>query len=144
VPSLPLRYAKWASIVCALPHTTRPGLVLGRQLERNDSHVEASKYMFLPSSFVLPDDYGLFVEAFKRNPGETWIMKPVGRAQGKGIFLFSKLSQISNWRKDHKWKADAPQVCTSRSGAAPCVAGLTACSLLTLTPGGPLHCAKVH
>ena len=37
-------------------------------------------------------------------------MKPVGRAQGKGIFLFTKLSQISNWRKDHKWKADQPQV----------------------------------
>merc|ERR1719199_1745261 len=36
-------------------------------------------------------------------------MKPVGRAQGKGIFLFTKLSQISNWRKDHKWKADQPQ-----------------------------------
>lgn len=81
-----------------------------RQLERNDSHVEASKYMFLPPSFVLPDDYGLFLEAFKRNPGEVWIMKPVGRAQGKGIFLFTKLSQISNWRKDHKWKADQPQV----------------------------------
>jgi len=66
--------------------------------------------MFLPPSFVLPDDYGLFLEAFKRNPGEVWIMKPVGRAQGKGIFLFTKLSQISNWRKDHKWKADQPQV----------------------------------
>ena len=38
-----------------------------------------------------------------------WIMKPVGRAQGKGIFLFSKLSQISDWKKDHKWRADGPQ-----------------------------------
>lgn len=53
--------------------------------------MEASKYTFLPPSFVLPDDYSLFVEAFKRSPGAVWIMKPVGRAQGKGIFLFSKL-----------------------------------------------------
>ena len=28
---------------------------------------------------------------------------------GKGIFLFNKLSQISEWKKDHKWKPDAPQ-----------------------------------
>lgn len=29
-------------------------------------------------------------------------MKPVGRAQGKGIFLVNKLSQINQWRKDPK------------------------------------------
>jgi len=27
-----------------------------------------------------------------------WIMKPVGRAQGKGIFLVNKLSQVSEWK----------------------------------------------
>ena len=26
-------------------------------------------------------------------------MKPIGKSQGKGIFLFNKLSQISDWRK---------------------------------------------
>ena len=36
-------------------------------------------------------------------------MKPVGKAQGKGIFLFDKLNQISEWKKDHKWKSDGPQ-----------------------------------
>jgi hypothetical protein len=45
--------------------------------------------------------------------GVLWIMKPIGKSQGKGIFLFSKLSQISDWRKDHKWKADQPQVLRS-------------------------------
>jgi hypothetical protein len=29
----------------------------------------------------------------------VWIMKPVGRAQGKGIFLVNKLSQIEGWLK---------------------------------------------
>ena len=36
-------------------------------------------------------------------------MKPIGGAQGKGIFLFNKLSQIADWKKDHRWKADNPQ-----------------------------------
>ena len=27
----------------------------------------------------------------------TWIMKPIGKSQGKGIFLFNKLAQVSQW-----------------------------------------------
>ena len=80
-----------------------------KQLERTDSLSEAAKYNFFPATFVLPSEYGLFLEEFKRNPHTTWIMKPIGRAQGKGIFLFTKLGQIADWRKDHKWKADGPQ-----------------------------------
>ena len=60
-----------------------------RQLERTDTHAEAAKYNFFPATFVLPAEYGLFLEEFKRTPGSTWIMKPIGRAQGKGIFLFN-------------------------------------------------------
>jgi len=57
---------------------------------------------------VLPADYGLFVEEFKMHPpGAIWIMKPTGSAQGKGIFLFNKLSQVTDWKKDYKWKGDA-------------------------------------
>jgi tubulin polyglutamylase TTLL9 len=80
-----------------------------RQLERTDTHAEANKYSFFPATFVLPAEYGLFVEEFKRTPGVTWIMKPVGRAQVKGIFLFNRLSQVSDWKKDYKWKSDQPQ-----------------------------------
>jgi tubulin polyglutamylase TTLL9 len=35
-------------------------------------------------------------------------MKPVGKSQGKGIFLFNKLNQISDWKKDLRWRADSP------------------------------------
>jgi hypothetical protein len=40
----------------------------------------------------------------------VWIMKPVGKARGRGIFLFTRLNQISEWKKDHRWKVENPQV----------------------------------
>lgn len=36
-------------------------------------------------------------------------MKPVGKARGRGIFLFTRLNQISEWKKDHRWKVENPQ-----------------------------------
>ena len=50
------------------------------------------KLDFVPATFSLPSDYSLFVEEFRRRPDRTWIMKPVGKAQGKGIFLINKLA----------------------------------------------------
>jgi tubulin polyglutamylase TTLL9 len=46
----------------------------------------------------------MFVEEFKRKPGTIWIMKPAGRAQGKGIFLFKDLKDITEWKKVFKLK----------------------------------------
>ena len=80
-----------------------------RQLQREGKDQEAAKYDFFPGTYVLPADYGLFVEEFKQQQGAIWIMKPIGKAQGKGIFLFNKLGQINEWKKDHRWKADNPQ-----------------------------------
>jgi hypothetical protein len=51
--------------------------------------------------------YRMFVEEFK-NSGGVWIMKPIGQAQGRGIFLFNKLSQISNWRSQNPPAAGGP------------------------------------
>uniref|UniRef100_A0A673MCB4 Tubulin tyrosine ligase-like family, member 1 n=1 Tax=Sinocyclocheilus rhinocerous TaxID=307959 RepID=A0A673MCB4_9TELE len=55
---------------------------------------------FVPVTFMLPADYNLFVEEFRKSPSSTWIMKPCGKAQGKGIFLINKLSQIKKWSRD--------------------------------------------
>ncbi|XP_075032669.1 putative tubulin polyglutamylase TTLL9 isoform X3 [Mixophyes fleayi] len=71
-----------------------------KQLERESGRFEAAKCDFFPKTFELPAEYHLFVEEFRRNPGITWIMKPVARSQGKGIFLFRKLKDIMDWRKD--------------------------------------------
>ncbi len=75
---------------------------------------------FIPVTFMLPADYNIFVEEFRRNPATTWIMKPAAKgidtyllcyfvyvitsysllAQGVGIFLINKLSQLKKWSKD--------------------------------------------
>jgi tubulin polyglutamylase TTLL9 len=79
-----------------------------RQLEKEDRAAEAARYDFAPLTFTVPSEYNLFVEEFKRYPGAWWIMKPVGKAQGKGIFLFNKLSSISDW-KNNRLRSDPSQ-----------------------------------
>jgi len=78
---------------------------LKKQIEREFGKLEAAKCDFFPTTFELPMEYHIFVEEFKRNPGTTWIMKPVGKSQGKGIFLFRKLKDIMDWKKEDPYRA---------------------------------------
>uniref|UniRef100_A0A669P0Q1 Tubulin--tyrosine ligase-like protein 9 n=1 Tax=Phasianus colchicus TaxID=9054 RepID=A0A669P0Q1_PHACC len=71
-----------------------------KQLEREAGKLEAARCDFFPKTFELPSEYHLFVEEFRKKPGTTWIMKPVGRSQGRGIFLFRKLKDIFDWKMD--------------------------------------------
>ena len=62
----------------------------------------AAEYNFWPDTFNLPSEYLLFTDTFKRGSGgggmsNSWIMKPIGSSQGKGIFLIDKLTQIADW-----------------------------------------------
>nr|XP_035977738.1 probable tubulin polyglutamylase TTLL9 isoform X2 [Halichoerus grypus] len=77
-----------------------------KQLEREAGKLEAAKCDFFPKTFEMPCEYHLFVEEFRKNPGITWIMKPVARSQGKGIFLFRRLKDIMDWRKDARSSDD--------------------------------------
>lgn len=58
---------------------------------------------FVPVTYLLPADYTLFVEEFRRNPNAMWIMKPTSRSQGKGIFIINKLAQIKKWSTQSRW-----------------------------------------
>lgn len=64
-----------------------------KELEKENNPISNS-LDFLPQTFILPGEYSLFVEEFHRNPNSTWIVKPAGSSQGKGIFLLSKPNQL--------------------------------------------------
>ena len=56
--------------------------------------VDDARLNFVPKTFILPQDYSLFIEEHRKGNVPTWIFKPIGRAQGKGIFLVNRLAQI--------------------------------------------------
>jgi tubulin polyglutamylase TTLL1 len=77
----------------------------------------SSRSDFIPVTYMMPADYNIFADDFRRDPNHTWIMKPAARgsssmrysqltvslsAQGKGIFLINKMSQIKKWSRDGK------------------------------------------
>jgi tubulin polyglutamylase TTLL1 len=68
----------------------------------------------VPITYSVPNDYSLFQEEFKRNPGSTWIVKPTNRSQGKGIFLINKLTQMNRWLKEKQADEDANPFIVSR------------------------------
>ena len=57
---------------------------------------------FIPVTFMLPADYSLLAEEFRKSPSSTWILKPAGKSQGVGIFLVNRLAQIKKWSRDSK------------------------------------------
>lgn len=76
-----------------------------RLCEKEGRQDEAAHYNVCPITFVVPAEYNMFVEEFKKHLGCTWIMKPVGRSQGAGIFLVSKLAQVQNWKPSTNWSS---------------------------------------
>jgi len=56
-----------------------------RDLEKEANPIaEKDENGVYPVTFMLPADYNLFVEEFRKNPNSTWIMKPCGK--GKSLF----------------------------------------------------------
>ena len=60
---------------------------------------DPAEFDFIPVTYILPNEGAMMIRNFRENGG-MWIMKPIGRAQGKGIFIASKPSQIEAWMKE--------------------------------------------
>ena len=73
-----------------------------KSLEREKKFDEAKKYDFFPLTSHMPSEFTMFVEEYKHSPGTMWIMKPAGKAQGRGIFLVTSLNQLYKWRNSLK------------------------------------------
>ena len=73
--------------------------ILGTLIARAKNSIKIILEMRNNIKFSCKVEYHMFVEEFKRKPGTIWIMKPAGRAQGKGIFLFTELKDITDWKK---------------------------------------------
>nr|XP_003707060.1 PREDICTED: probable tubulin polyglutamylase TTLL2 isoform X1 [Megachile rotundata] len=57
--------------------------------------MHGSIYDFSPPGYNLPSEYTKLAEECSRcEDNKVWICKPVGQSQGKGIFLFRKLSDL--------------------------------------------------
>ena len=83
----------------------------GKDLERGNNPLaekdELSRYVNMDTisqTYIFPGEYNFFVEEFRRNPNATWIMKPSHKAQGQGIYLVTKLTQLKCWRNESKIK----------------------------------------
>ena len=75
-----------------------------RWLREQGRDKQREVFDFVPVTHLLPADYSLFVEEFRRCPRATWIMKPANAAQGRGIFLVTKLHQLRKWSAG-RWAA---------------------------------------
>ncbi len=52
---------------------------------------------FIPPTYNIPSDFSLWTEEFKRHSDDTWILKPHGKAQGKGIVLANKIATVKRF-----------------------------------------------
>ena len=57
--------------------------------------LDDSSLALAPMTFLLPQDWALLVEEHRKGTVGAWIFKPHGRSQGRGIFLSSRLSNVS-------------------------------------------------
>jgi tubulin polyglutamylase TTLL1 len=71
-------------------------------LAEKDEHGRYVHMDIIPQTYILPGDYRIFEDEFRRMPNSTWIVKPSSNAQGKGIFLVNKLAQLRKFSTESR------------------------------------------
>ncbi len=54
------------------------------------------QFDFLPETFVIPQQFGEFVQAFKSNKerDNLWIVKPTNLSRGRGIYIVDDVAEV--------------------------------------------------
>lgn len=95
-----------------------PGSLYSPLLTENQHIPENYSVNFIPETFILPKEYKMFLEAFKKSTAPSWIMKPVARCQGQGIFLFDKLRAVQDWARANASASSTANAGNSSANAA--------------------------
>jgi tubulin polyglutamylase TTLL1 len=53
----------------------------GNPVAEKDEFCVYKNLDFIPVTYMMPADYNLFAEDFKRDPNHTWIMKPAAKGE---------------------------------------------------------------
>jgi len=70
---------------------------------------------FTPLTFILPQDWALFVEEVRRRGDQSkWIFKPQGRSQGRGIFIVQGYNNVKRFEPRGSGASSGQQSSSSR------------------------------
>ncbi|XP_070393960.1 polyglutamylase complex subunit TTLL1 isoform X3 [Dermacentor albipictus] len=99
-------HSKWQQARKAICVRNRQRDLLARHMQRYQrqrskalQRDEPPPPAIVPSTYVLPRDYSMFVDEYKKLAGggsSLWIVKPCGKAQGIGIKLVDRPSQVKS------------------------------------------------